>query len=197
MVAKPRTPKLSDEKLAASIKAQSAVVKTESQGTIINRFNAGTPITKAQYDVIKGTVDASTVKEFQKQKPIIDSKTGEFQGYKMVTMFVNKQVVRIDNAIKANNLDDGAVASMSLFESVNGADLENKNISLHMQRSKLSSLKAESHIRDIARKTQAMEKLNLKIESLSEIYARAIEAKKLVEADQTDAETEATLVITA
>jgi hypothetical protein len=189
--------KTSDEKLAAQIKAQSETVKTESKGTIINRWNAGTAITKSQYDEIKNQVEAGTVKEFQKQKAIIDTKTGEFQGYKMVTYFVNKQIVRIDNAIKADKLDDGAVANMSLIESANQADLEGKNISLHMQRSKLSSLKADFHRREVVRKTTAMEKLGLKVETLGEIYARAVEAKKLQEVDQADAETEATLVINA
>lgn len=199
MVTKAKTgkAKISDEKLAAMIKAQGDVVSSGSKSTIINRWAAGRALTESQFKEVKGQVDPTTVKKFTEQRAQIDNKTHQFIGYKDVTLYVNKQVVRIDNAIKADKLDDGAVASMSLYESVNQADLEGKNIDLYMQKSKLSSLKAEFQNREVARKTKAMEKLGLQVQSLKEIYENAVAAKTLEEADQVDAEAENTLVITA
>jgi len=194
MVTTPR--KVSDEKLAESIKAQQKVVQTESKGTIINRWNDGKPVTAKQFAEIKGQVDQTAVKEYNKRVPIIDEKTESITGWKDQKMFVNKKFVRIDNTIKASTADDITVANMSYLVSVNHADLEKKNISLHMNRSKLSSLKAESHTRDAARKAVAMKKADVQFMNLSEIYDRAVQAKKLEAGDLADAETEATLLIT-
>ena len=67
---------VSDEVLATQIEAQKKVVSDESKKTIINKWASGAPLTKKQYDHIKGEIDVTAMKVVPTRKNNFDKVTG-------------------------------------------------------------------------------------------------------------------------
>ena len=163
---------LTGEDLTKAIKTASTEVKALSKGTIINRWDAGKPLTKSQFDVIKSLVtEPKNIKEYQVTQ-ILTDKMGNMIGTKKVTKFVNKAVIRSVNAMDA--LPEDLVINIRENQENNSADLEDKNFVINHARGELSAMKAVMH-RETATKLVAMrESKAIQKMSFDQIYAASL-----------------------
>lgn len=178
---------LDNEKLAKQIDIQNKDVQTLSKSTIINKWNLGGQLTANQLKEIRSMIEPQSIKSFVVQRAILDKKTGEFKGYEPVTKYVNKMVTRLDSAITAGLVtDEEIVINVNILEADNSAELNAKMLDVSHARAELYGLKAVSKAREAAASRATLEKKGLHIQSLKEIYQRAVASQKLTEADRAE-----------
>lgn len=178
---------LTKEQLDAQIKTQESDVKTQSKATIINRWFSGRLLTAEQLKVIRSQIaNPKSIKSIEVRQIVTDKKTGDYIGFKTVTKFFNKAVVRTDNALTAGTLPEELVINANEAAAENTADLESKMYDLHHTRGELAGMRAVKASREAAelaklREVKAIQKMNF-----DEIYASAVKAQKLETADMVE-----------
>ncbi len=190
---------LTDAVLEARINVQKKDVQTASKNTIENRWNGGRYVTESQMAHLRAVkaVDEADVKSIMVNVDIKD-KLGQTIGQKKVKKFYNRTVTRINNGI-SNNLivEEADVLSTNLALAQNAADLESKNSDLGHMRAELSASRAVHKNREAAQIAKVMADKKLAFRNRSDIYARAVAAKKLITVDLEEHIAETTPLVVA
>ena len=181
-----KTANMVDEEIDDEINKYKTYSKRLGNSIIINKWLDGSLITKEQLEYIKHDqrFDSSSVKKMVIKVPQF-SKDGlkTFLGLKPEDRFYNKQVKRVNRAMVNGRLDDGSTFNVNLLTAKNTSELKFGQGELHSVRSDLCGLQGAKAHRKAEKLEELRVKKNIQAMSLSEIYQRAVNAKKLEVAD--------------